>query len=586
MVQENIEEQARQESVSPAENIRTWQQQLVRGVLRALVVVGLLALAVSSYYAFVQGTLGLIPVYLTAYAIVLLLTFWRRVPYVAQVWVLIVAFYVLALVDFATEGRGASARLFLLIIPFAAALFLGRREAILSLGLVFLTMLGFAWAFSTGIITDYQEVDSTSLAGWVSNTFVVLMLGTLIVVSLNYLVPRLASALRQSRSLTQELEEERSHLERAVAERTEVLVRQSAQLEAAAQVARDATAIQDVGRLLEETVRLVSTRFGFYHTGIFLLDEANEYAVLRAASSEGGQRMLAQGHRLRVGEAGIVGFVARQGESRIALDVGDDAAYFDNPDLPETRSEVALPLRVRGEIIGALDVQSMEPEAFDRDDVAVLQTLADQVAVAINNAQLFQQVQASLDAERRVYGELSREAWQDLLRAEATSGRRYDPQGILPTDDHWPEQMKQAVQKGELIYRDGEASTTLAIPLKVREQVIGVLDAHKPEGEREWTPDEVVLLQTLVDQLGVALDSARLYEDTQRRAAREQLARQITDRMRRTTGMRELMQVTIQEMSKALGRSGAFVQLGSSSKLVDDREAAKLADEEESIRDE
>jgi GAF domain-containing protein len=562
MVQENKEDQVPQDIVSSAENIRVWQQQLVQGVLRAIVVVGLLAVAVSSYYAYVQGLSALIPVYLTAYALVLLITFWRRVPYAVQVWVIIVAFYVLALLDFVTEGRGASARLFLLIIPFAAALFLGRREAVVSLVVVFLTMLGFAWAFSAGIITDYQEVDSTAPAGWASNTFIVLMLGTLIVVSLNYLVPRLASALRQSRSLTHELEEERSQLERAVAERTNDLVRRSAQLEAAAQVARDATAIRDVDRLLEETVRLVSARFGFYHTGIFLLDEAREYAVLQAASSEGGLRMLARGHRLRVGEAGIVGYVTRQGSARIALDVGEDAAYFDNPDLPATRSEVALPLRVRGEIIGALDVQSTEPEAFDQDDITVLQTLADQVAVAINNAQLFQQVQESLDAERRAYGELSREAWQDLLRAQAATGRRYDPQGILPADGRWREEMKRAVQMEKPIHGDGEASTTLAIPLKVRDQVIGVLDAHKSGGKREWTPDEVALLQTLVDQLGVALDSARLYEDTQRRAARERLTADLTAQVRASTNIDTILRTALGEIGRALGASEGVIHVG------------------------
>jgi GAF domain-containing protein len=167
--------------------------------------------------------------------------------------------------------------------------------------------------------------------------------------------------------------------------------RRTVQLEAASEVARDTTAILDVDQLLDETVHLISKQFGFYHAGVFLVDERGEYAMLRAASSEGGQRMLERDHKLAVGKIGIVGYVTATGEPRIALDVGKDAIHFVNPDLPNTRSEMALPLISRGRVIGALDVQSTDEAAFSEDDVAVLQTLADQLATAIENARLYEQ---------------------------------------------------------------------------------------------------------------------------------------------------------------------------------------------------
>jgi signal transduction histidine kinase/putative methionine-R-sulfoxide reductase with GAF domain len=184
-------------------------------------------------------------------------------------------------------------------------------------------------------------------------------------------------------------------------DQTADLERRSVQLEAAAQVAREATAIRDVNQLLDETVRLISERFGFYHAAIFLVDEKGEYAVLRAASSEGGQQMLARVHKLRVGRVGIVGYVAGSGEPRIALDVGKDAVFFSNPDLPETRSEMALPLKVQERTIGVLDVQSTEAKAFGEEDVTVLQTMADQVAIALENARLFQAVEQELGERKR-----------------------------------------------------------------------------------------------------------------------------------------------------------------------------------------
>jgi nitrate/nitrite-specific signal transduction histidine kinase len=164
--------------------------------------------------------------------------------------------------------------------------------------------------------------------------------------------------------MTVQLRELMEDLEQRVADRTRDLERRAVQLQAAAEVARDATAIHDVDELLDETMHLISERFGFYHAGVFMLGDARQYAVLRAASSEGGRRMLERGHKLEVGKVGIVGYVADSGHPRVALDVGEDAVFFDNPDLPRTRSEMALPLRVRGEVIGVLDVQSTEAAAF------------------------------------------------------------------------------------------------------------------------------------------------------------------------------------------------------------------------------
>ncbi len=221
----------------------------------------------------------------------------------------------------------------------------------------------------------------------------------------------------QLEALNSELQESQDVL----SQRTKELERRTRYLEANSAVARDVASELNPEILLRRTVILVTEQFNFYHAGIFLIDSGAEYAVLRAASSEGGQRMLERNHRLRVGAEGIVGYVAHQGMSCVALDTGVDAVYFDNPDLPDTRSEAALPLRVRGQIIGVLDVQSTQPEAFNDDDISVLQTLADQIAVALQTAQLFQQVEQSMEAQRQAYGELSQKAWKNITEGGITS---------------------------------------------------------------------------------------------------------------------------------------------------------------------
>jgi PAS domain S-box-containing protein len=214
------------------------------------------------------------------------------------------------------------------------------------------------------------------------------------------LANQLAIALQQAR-LHEQVQHHAEELEQRVTERTRDLERRTVQLQVAAEVARDATTAHDLDDLLDSAVNLVRERFGFYHAGIFLVDEQSEYAVLRAATGEAGRKMLEVGHKLKIGEVGIVGYVTGSGNPRITLDVGTDAVHFDNPFLPETRSEMALPLKVNGRIIGALDVQSIQEAAFGEDNVATLQIMADQLAVAIERTRLYERTQATLEERLR-----------------------------------------------------------------------------------------------------------------------------------------------------------------------------------------
>ena len=414
------------------------------------------------------------------------------------------------------------------------------------------------------LLSGFRVFEVLSIPSWIYTSINIFVAGAVILVIAQILDSRDAryeNSLAQAEAYATELDRQRATLE----QRSDDLARRARYQEATATIARDAAQVLDAQTLLSRVVMLVSEQLGFYHAGVFLLDPAGEWAILQAASSAGGQQMLARGHRLRVGHTpmGIVGYVASRNKSRIALDVGKDAVFFDNPDLPDTHSEIALPLRARGEVIGALDVQSTESAAFSEEDVAVLQTLADQVAVAISNARLFQQAQESLEAERRAYGELGRKAWQELLhsRPDLAASQRYDPQGILPADGHWREEMKQAWQQGEPILGQGRTSSTLAIPLQVRGQIVGVLDAHKPADAGAWTKEEMTLLRTLVDQLSVAMESARLYEDTQRRAARDHLLGEVSSRIRETLDTDTVLQTAVREMREALGVAEVEVYL-------------------------
>lgn len=362
-------------------------------------------------------------------------------------------------------------------------------------------------------------------------------------------------------------------LEQRVAERTQELETRSSYLEASAEVGRAASTLLDVDELIQEVVDLVHDRFDLYYVGLFLLDEMGEWAELRAGTGEAGRQMLLQEHRLLVGGESMIGQCVHRGEARIALDVGDEAVRFDNPLLPETRSEAALPLQSRGRMFGALTVQSQEAAAFDEDTVTVLQTMADQVAVALDNAYLFTEAEESLQAVRRASAELSREAWTKLLRSRPTLGYHSDERGVIQAEAVWRPEMEQALRTKRTVQFGGQdppdndgaerlsRMQPLAVPINVAGQVIGVVDTYKPAEAGPWTDEEIETLESLVEQMALSLESARLYQQTQSRAAREQVVADVTGQLRASLDPDTILKTTVREIGRVLDAELASVEM-------------------------
>lgn len=343
-------------------------------------------------------------------------------------------------------------------------------------------------------------------------------------------------------------------------ERSEELTDKTLKLETIAKLSRQITSIQDLSTVLSTTTTMINENFGYYHVGIFLLDSRKEYAVLTASNSIGGKRMMEDGHQLRVGETGIVGYVAQSLQARIALDVGKDAVYFNNTYLPNTRSEMALPLVVSGQALGVLDVQSDKPQAFNNEDVSILQILAEQIAVAIQNANLFSQTQKALEAARVTYGQLSREAWSKILRNQARIGFIATPPITIQIQEpNLEPSIAKAIETGDLIL--GSDGLTISVPVKIRGQVIGAIRLKKSEIAEAWTQDETNLAIALADQLSGAMESARLYRESQQRAARESLVSDISARMTASSNMETILRDAVQELGQAIGNASVTFQL-------------------------
>ena len=382
-------------------------------------------------------------------------------------------------------------------------------------------------------------------------------------------------------AMTGELQETLLGLENRVAERTMDLEQRSRELanrtiqlehantrsqrrafqfQAIADVARTIASVRKLDDLLPRIARVVSEQFGFYHTGIFLLDEAGQYAQLSAASSEGGKLMLSQGHRLKVGEQGIVGFVTGRGTARIALDTGSDAVFFNNPDLPETRSEMAIPLKTAGEIIGALDIQSKQSNAFTQEDIEVIQILGDQISIAIENSRQFEKSQRALSEAETVYNQYLRQEWNRGDKNDIT-GYRHTITGTHAIEPSTTTSKDLKPLKTDTVFSDIDPITkeaTLLVPIKLRNEVIGVLNIRSPK-RQAWNEDEINLVKSVADRVAISVENARLFEEATRRANQERTVSQITAKIRSTNDPTEMISIVLKELKQTLNIKDARV---------------------------
>jgi GAF domain-containing protein len=289
---------------------------------------------------------------------------------------------------------------------------------------------------------------------------------------------------------------------------------------------------------------------------VFLLDASKEYAVLSAANSEGGKIMLERGHRLKVAETGLVGYVTGTGKPRIALDIGADAIFFNNPDLPLTRSEVTLPLRAGKEIIGALDVQSTEANAFTTEDINILSTLAEQVSIAIQNAQQFEQTRQALNESEILSRQFIQSGWKQFTKHRNLLGIRHTG---ARTSLVYKKNGKNEDRSDESPSTIKARGTSLSLPIKLRGEVIGSVDVHAPDS-RPWDQDELDIVTAIIERAAIAMENARLLAESQKRAAKERTIGEIASKISVQSDINELLKTAAQELGRTLPGAEIAIQ--------------------------
>ncbi len=358
-----------------------------------------------------------------------------------------------------------------------------------------------------------------------------------------YTLQRVVAALQEANA---ELEREKALLK----ERTRVLDRQAAYLRAAAVVTREVVAEVEAARLPRRAVRLLVEQFPLERVSLLLVDEAGGWGT-RYVVSAGKDEVQVERVPPDVGRA----------EMRRAF-------HSRKEDAPSLSSALSLPLRVRGKMLGVLRVElpvSAEEGGFDAQSRHIFQVLAEQIAAAVDNTRLIAEAREAVEAQRRAQGELDRSMWRRLFQEQRMLGYRSTSRGVVAASESWRPEMVRALREGQAIQGaepDVEGRLPVAVPIRTSAgQVIGVINTYRPAGSRPWTQEELTLLEALSEQLGVALESARFYRDSQRRAVREQLVAETTRRMREPLELEEVLRVAADEMRTALGLEELVVHL-------------------------
>ncbi len=527
--------------------------------LRALLVISVLASIGAIIVTVISGYGVLLPPLVILFAVIVACYFLLRMGILLPTQLLLPTSLLLALNYIITVGNGLhdiDVIAYSLVVVLAS-LTLGQRGSFAFAFLIIISIFAIGYGEMTGILVSPTSKLTEPISPFTISITVlaIAFIQRTLMSLLNKNVSLARTNEQKQREAVKELQELQSELENRVMQRTQELevasrgnARRADQFKAITEVSRAMSSSTNLQKLLPEITNVISKQFDFYHVGIFLNDTSNRYAILSAANSEGGKVMLERGHKLKIGEQGIVGFVTGAGAPRVALDVGKDATYFNNPDLPETHSEMALPLKIAGSIVGALDVQSMNPNAFSNEDVEVLSALTDQVSLVIQNARLFEQAQKSLSESEALSRQYLRENWSRAPKELKLSGYRYTSSGTVPLEEV---KSTERVDKRKAKPSDHHE---VSVPIVLRGETIGTLAVQVPSQER-IKADQMDLIKAVAERVALSAENARLFEDTTRRAERERLVSDITTKIRGTNNPEEMIKIAAQEIKNALGVS-------------------------------
>jgi GAF domain-containing protein len=503
------------------------RERILHTILLVFAFLGLPAVALASIEGVQKGQIGMAVIYSSVYGLFALMLFVREIPYRLRGYILVSVVYLLAVSEIFESGQLGEVRMFLIAFVTLTAVLFSYRNVIAAivLGIVTIIGVGLYATYAPDPIGAIENI--TKGTGWVTSSVVFLMMSSIISGSIAMIIAGLESNLVKQADLSQILENERDKLEDRIQERTHSMTRRMVQLRTAADISRAISALSNPDELLQQVADLVKERFGLYYVGVFLLDMTRENAVLQAGTGEAGKRMLSEGHQLSISGSSMIGWCIGNRSPRVALDVGSEAVRFNNPYLPLTRSELALPIIAHDTILGAISIQSEKPNAFDENDIAILQSIADSLSIARENDRLFNETRRSLEEIRTLNREYLQRAWSETM----------ETQGELAYEFENPQLIKVS-----------EDNKTIEVPMILRDEVIGYITLEMDH--TNLSEEETSFVENITTQTAIAMENARLLHETERRAVQEQKLNALASRFARAMSIEEILRAAAQELGQ------------------------------------
>ncbi len=493
------------------------QYALLVNVVFALVALAMLAM----YFLLRKGQITLVSILLTS-------TVWVAMTYLA--WT--------------GEGVRDVGLMIYIILIFLASL-LGNTR--ISIALTILSVLS-AWTLFYAEATEQlTPVKDTLMA----NTFSISALFVIVQVIVYFTVTDLEKSLfalrKNEKNLlvrNEELLELQDNLQKHTSEIEKISKKsqkQAARLQTITEVSQAISLTQNIETLLPEIAKKISEGFNFYHIGIFSIDDDEKSAPLQATNSIAGKKMLAREYQIKIEKHNFIGRVIKDRQPQVAHDINENHADYEIS-LPETRTRIALPLKIGNDIIGALDIQCTRKNLFSESEIETFESLANQVAIAIENAHQAEITQAALEEARAVSRQYIHQAWTQLGTTQHQQGYRYADNTVRSLSENEEESLV-------------ESEYIISIPVKVHKEIIGYIEITKDTPQEKINTDEKELVQAIADRAALALENARLLEGTTRRAGREHLVSQITTKIRGTNDPQVMIETALNELKNALGAS-------------------------------
>ncbi len=535
-------------SIASKSELVIQRERILQSILLGGVVFGAIALATSVSLDLQRGMLWAVLLNVLVFVGIAAIAIARNLSFSLRTYGLLLMLYVMGVSGFFENGLSGDARIFLMGMIIFGGILLGIRGALATMGLSVLTMLLLGFSMSSGRL-PLPSVAAMATSGnfpdWIVSGAVLVLISVAATLSLSGLVADLEKSLRKSRELSVELEGERDSLGVRVQERTADVERRLVQIRTAAEITRNISAMLEPATLIQQVVDLVHDRFDLYYVGLFLIDVNDRFAVLSAGTGEAGRTMISRQHRLEINDSSMIGWSIAHKQPRIALDVGLDSVRFNNPYLPLTHSEMALPLVAHEQVLGALTIQSSQPNAFDENDIVVLQIVADGLAIALENARLFKETQASLEEIRALHRQYLTTAWSADNRSQADLSYAYENPAA----------------------RSSPAPTnSIDFPLHLRDMPLGHIRVETDK--TDLSEDELAFIEALTTQTALALENARLLEESQERIQREQLLNDMAAQFSRSVNVETILKTAVQELGRLPSVSEVTIQLGEAADLA------------------